>query len=67
MTLIPHHIQLPQELWALEKQRADLASECERVKGDNEFMEGEISTLRATVADQAAQLTSVKVRQEGVL
>lgn len=28
-----------QELWTLEKQRADLASELERYKQDNEFME----------------------------
>jgi DNA repair exonuclease SbcCD ATPase subunit len=52
---------LLQELWALEKQRADLASETERVKQDNEFMEGEITTLRATVTEQMQQVTALKV------
>ena len=54
-----------QELWTLEKQRADLASESERVKQDNEFMEGEINTLRATVTEQMQQVTSLKVRCRG--
>ncbi|GFH31408.1 uncharacterized protein HaLaN_30451, partial [Haematococcus lacustris] len=41
-------------------QRASLASELERVKQDNEFMEGEISTLRATVTEQMQQSTTLK-------
>ncbi len=53
---------IAQELWALEKQRADLANETERLKQDNEFMEGEINTLRATVTEQMQQITSLKVR-----
>uniref|UniRef100_A0A7R9YUF5 Uncharacterized protein n=1 Tax=Chlamydomonas euryale TaxID=1486919 RepID=A0A7R9YUF5_9CHLO len=52
--------QQRQELWTLEKQRADLASELERYKQDNEFMEGEISTLRASVTEQLQQLTAYK-------
>jgi hypothetical protein len=58
-------IVCPQELWTLEKQRADLASETERVKQDNEFMEGEITTLRATVTEQMQQVTALKVRHQG--
>ena len=49
--------QQRQELWTLEKQRADLASEVEKYKQDNEFMEGEISTLRSTVNEQMQQVS----------
>ncbi|KAG1659222.1 hypothetical protein FOA52_008991 [Chlamydomonas sp. UWO 241] len=52
--------QQRQELWTLEKQRADLASELERYKQDNEFMEAEITTLRSTVNEQLQQLTVIK-------
>lgn len=48
--------QQRQELWTLEKQRADLASEVEKYKQDNDFMEGEINTLRSTVNDQMQQV-----------
>lgn len=48
--------QQRQELWTLEKQRADLASEVEKLKQDNEFMEGEITSLRATVTDHMQQV-----------
>ena len=47
--------QQRQELWTLEKQRADLASEVEKYKQDNEFMEGEINTLRSTVNEHMQQ------------
>ncbi|KAJ9528718.1 hypothetical protein QJQ45_020614, partial [Haematococcus lacustris] len=52
--------QHKQELSSSDQQRASLASELERVKQDNEFMEGEISTLRATVTEQMQQSTTLK-------
>lgn len=51
----------PQEIWTLEKHRADLAAEYERFKQDNEFMEGELSSMRSTVSEQMQQITTCKV------
>lgn len=48
--------QLRQDVWSLEKQRADLASELEKYKQDNSFMEVEVSNLRSTVNDQLQQV-----------
>ncbi|KAL6761625.1 hypothetical protein V8C86DRAFT_2532972 [Haematococcus lacustris] len=53
-------VGVSQELSSSDQQRASLASELERVKQDNEFMEGEISTLRATVTEQMQQSTTLK-------
>eukprot|EP00798_Chlamydomonas_sp_ICE-L_P020179 gene20179-26916_t len=53
-------IQQKQELWALEKQRADLASEAEKYKQDSEYMEGEIRSLRVTNTDQLALCKTLK-------
>ena len=38
--------QTKQEVWALEKQRADLASELDRTRQEQDFLEGECSSLR---------------------
>ncbi|KAF5825842.1 hypothetical protein DUNSADRAFT_6509, partial [Dunaliella salina] len=54
-----------QVVWTLEKDRADLAAEFERFKQDNEFMEGEISSLRSTVTEQMQQLTTCKEELAG--
>ncbi|GLI66713.1 hypothetical protein VaNZ11_010650 [Volvox africanus] len=52
--------QVRQELWTVEKQRADAASELERTKAELEQLQGELRELRAADAVQAAATTSLK-------
>lgn len=49
-----------QELWNLERQRAELAVENEKQKEANEFMEGEISSMKGTIGQQINYIASMK-------
>jgi chromosome segregation ATPase len=48
--------QSKRQLWELEKTRADLAGQNDKLRADAEFMEGEMAGLKERAAAQAEQV-----------
>lgn len=50
------HDKAKRQLWELEKTRADLAEQNDKLRADADFMEGEMAGLKELTAAQAEQV-----------
>lgn len=50
------HDKAKRQLWELEKTRADLAEQNDKLRADADFMEGEMAGLKERTAAQAEQV-----------